>query len=316
MTAGFVQARHDLERADRALDDKTTTAADAVALVTDGNHIAVGGCLYSRTPMALLFELLRQDRRDLVLSRCLTCYEGELFLATGATRHIMTSWMGFGAPWGTSKIMRQLVEAGEAVLEEWSHLGIGMRYRAAAMGVPFLPMLSMLGSDLVDHTDIRQIDCPFTGERLALVPALFPDVAFIHVHRADIYGNAQIAGYRHMDTDIARAARIVIVSAEEIVEPEQLQGEPDRTVIPHFAVDAVVEAPMGAYPHECYGLYDANFDHFDAYAEQVRNNGIDGARAYITDNITDTPTFAQFLDQFPADTLLQHRRKARELVRS
>lgn len=316
MTIDFIQARQDLESTDRALEDKTSTASDAIARVADGSHVAVGGCLYSRTPMALLFELLRQDRRDLVLSRCLTCYEGELFLASGATRHITTSWMGFGAPWGSSKIMRQLVESGEAVLEEWSHLGIGMRYRAAAMGVPFLPMLSMLGSDLVDHTDIRQIDCPFTGERLALVPALFPDVAIIHVHRADIYGNAQIDGYRHMDTDVACAARTVIVSAEEIVEPEQIQREPDRTVIPHFAVDAVVEAPMGAYPHECYGLYDADFEHFASYADRVRHHGLEGARAYIAENITAMPTFAEFLDQVPPDALERHRRSAYELVRS
>lgn len=314
MSTGFVQARRDLEHSDRSVRDKTSTAAQAVTLVRDGDHIAVGGCLYSRTPMALLFEVLRQGQRDLTLSRCLTCYEGELFLATGATRHIMTSWMGFGAPWGTSKIMRQLVEADEAVLEEWSHLGIGMRYRAGAMGVPFLPMLSMLGSDLVEHTETREMDCPFTGERLALVPALFPDVALIHVHRADMYGNAQIDGYRHMDTDIARAARVVILSAEEIVEPEQIQRHPDRTVIPHFAVDAVVEAPLGSYPHECYGLYDADFEHFDDYARQVREGGIDGARAYVAQQVLERESFQDFLNAFGVERMLTLRRRARMLV--
>lgn len=315
MTASFVQARHDLERADRALDDKRTDVVDAIARVNDGDHIAVGGCLYSRTPMALIFELLRQQRSGLVVSRCLTCYEGELLLASGATRHIMTSWMGFGARWGTSKIMRGLVEAQQAEYEEWSHLGIGMRYRAGAMGVPFLPMLSMLGSDLLDHTDVKVMDCPFTGERLALVPAVFPDIALIHVHRADMYGNAQIDGYRHMDLDVARAARTVILSAEEIVPTEVLQRDPDQTVIPHFAVDAVVEAPMGAYPHECYGLYDANFEHFDAYAALTREAGIEGARKYIEENVTSLPTFGEFLNKFPSGDLIRDRRKARELVR-
>jgi glutaconate CoA-transferase subunit A len=314
MTASFVAARRELERGDRSLRDKTTSAATALQLVSSGDHVAVGGCLYSRTPMTLLFELLRQGQDDLTLSRCLTCYEGELFLASGASRHILTSWMGFGAPWGMSRILRHMVEGGEAVFEEWSHLGIGLRYRAGAMGVPFLPMLSMLGSDLVEQTAVREMDCPFTGERLALVPALFPDVALIHVHRADPYGNAQIDGYRHMDTDIARAARTVIVSAEEIVEPERVQREPDRTVIPHFAVDAVVEAPMGSYPHECYGLYDADFAHFDEYATQVRQGGVEGVQAYLDANVTGLDSFEEFLNRFPLAVALRQQRRGRELV--
>lgn len=314
MIAGFVEARRELERGDRSLRDKLTPAAAAIRLVSSGDHVAVGGCLYSRTPMALLLELLRQGQDKLSLSRCLTCYEGELFLASGASRHILTSWMGFGAPWGTSRILRQMVEADEAVFEEWSHLGIGMRYRAGAMGVPFLPMLSMLGSDLAEQTDVREMNCPFTGERLALVPALFPDVALIHVHRADRYGNAQIEGYRHMDTDVARAARTVILSAEEIVEPERIQRNPDATVIPHFAVDAVVEAPMGSYPHECYGLYDADFDHFDNYAKQVREGGVEGVRAYLEANVTGLNSFDDFLNQFPLAVALRQRRKGQELV--
>lgn len=315
MTTDFVGARRELEHADRSLRDKRTTAADAARLVVDGDHVAVGGCLYSRTPMALLFEILRQQQRDLVLSRCLTCYEGELLLATGACRHVVTSWMGFGAPWGMSRILRDMVERGAAVFEEWSHLGIGMRYRAAAMGVPFLPMLSMLGSDLAGHTDVRQIACPFTGRPVALVPALFPDVALVHAHRADPYGNAQIDGYRHMDVDIARGARTVVLSVEEVVEPERIALEPERTAIPHFVVDAVVEAPLGAYPHECYGLYDADFDHFDSYAERVRAGGGDAVREYVAEHVTGRASFEDFLAGFPLPVVLDRQRSARRLVR-
>jgi glutaconate CoA-transferase subunit A len=189
-----------------------------------------------------------------------------------------------------------------------------MRYRAGAMGVPFLPMTSMLGSDLAAHADVRQMDCPFTGQRLCLVPALFPDVALVHVHRADPYGNAQIDGYRHMDVDIARAARKVIISAEEIVDPERIRAEPDRTVIPHFAVDAVVPARMGAYPHECYGRYDADFDHFDAYAARVRGEGAEGVRDYIRENVTRHSTFDEFLDGFPLTSVLRRQELGRELA--
>src|SRR5215470_6313155 len=230
----FVEARRRLEAKDRRPRDKRMSIADAAELVHDGDHIAIGGCLYSRTPTLLLRELLRQHRRDVVLSRSLMCYEGELFLAAGASREIVTSWVGIGLPWGLSRIVREFVEGGTARFEEWSHLAIGLRFHAAAMGVPFLPTLSMLGSNLLDTTGAKSMRCPFTGEEICLIPALFPDVALIHVHRADPLGNAQVDGYPHMDADIAAAAHTVVLSAEEIVDPDQIRRTADRTVIPFF----------------------------------------------------------------------------------
>jgi glutaconate CoA-transferase, subunit A len=153
----------------------------------------------------------------------------------------------------------------------------------------------MLGSDLARAVGLETITCPYTGERLAAVPALTPDVAFIHVHRADRHGNAQIDGYRHMDADMARAARKVVVSTEKIVPTEEIAARPETTVLPHFAVDAVVEAPFGAYPAECYGLYEADFGHFDAYTELVREAGVEGARRYIESNVLAHPDFAAFI---------------------
>ena len=157
--------------------------------------------------------------------------------------------------------------------DEWSHLAMGLRYKAGAMGVPFLPSLTMLGSDLARTLDLQTVTCPYTGQQLAAVPALNPDVALIHAHRADMFGNVQVDGYRHMDTDIARAARKVIVSAERIVSPEEIAASPAQTMLPHFVVDAVVEAPHGAYPHECYGLYGPDWTHFDAYAASAKERG-------------------------------------------
>ena len=170
----FVEARRRLEAKDRSLRDKRMPLAQAAALVKDGDHVAIGGCLYSRTPMAVLREILRHRRSHLTLSRNLMCYEGELFLAAGATRDIITSWIGIGLPWGLSRVVREFVEGGRARLEEWSHLAMGLRYRAGAMGIPFLPTLSMLGSDLQKVTTAQTMICPFTGARLCLIPALFP----------------------------------------------------------------------------------------------------------------------------------------------
>ena len=210
--------------------------------------MAVGGCLFSRTPMALVRELLRQRRRGLTLARNLTCTEGESLMVAGAVARIVTAWMSIGLPWGVSKILRHFVESGRVAFEEWSHLALGLRFRAAAMGVPFLPTLTMLGSDLMEVGGMKRLQDPYTGATLAAVPALFPDVAMLHVHRADVFGNCQIDGYPHMDADIARAATTVLVTTEEIVGEEETRRRPERTVIPGFVVDALVLAPLARSP--------------------------------------------------------------------
>ena len=214
----------------------------------DGDHVVAGGCLFTRTPMALVREVLRQRRTGLTLSRNLMCTEGELMMAAGAAERVVTAWMSIGLPWGVSKVMRHYVETGKVALEEWSHLAFGLRFRAAGMGVPFLPALTMLGSDLMGVGGMKTIQDPYTGETLAAVPALFPDVALLHVSRADRFGNCQIDGYPHMDADMARAATTVIVTTEELVTEEEIRRRPDRTVIPGFVVDALVLQPFGAYP--------------------------------------------------------------------
>jgi glutaconate CoA-transferase subunit A len=270
--------------------------------------------LYSRTPTLLLRELLRRRPRDLVLSRNLMCYEAEMFFAAEASRGIVTSWVGIGLPWGLSRIVREFVEGGRARFDEWSHLAMGLRYHAAAMGVPFLPTLSMLGSDLLRTTGARAMRCPFTGEQVCLVPALFPDVALIHVHRADRFGNAQVEGYPHMDGDIAAAAQTVILSAEAVVDTEEIRRTADRTLIPFFTVDAVVEAPLGAYPHECYGLYEADLEHIDTYARRVGAEGVPAVLAYLNDYVYGPATHEAYLALFGAARIERQRHTAHHLT--
>ncbi len=310
----FVEARRRLEEKPRTSGEKLTTLMDAVGRVMDGDHVAIGGCLFSRTPLALLMELLRQRKRGLTISRNLMCYEGEWFMAAGAVETIVTSWFGIGLPWGLSKIMREKVEGGQVRFEEWSHLGLGLRYRAAAMGVPFLPTLTMLGSDLMGVTQTKTMSCPFTGETLCLVPALFPDVALLHVHRADRLGNCVIDGYPHMDADLAGAATTVLVTAEKIISEEEVRRYPDRTVIPGFVVDALVEVPYGAFPHECYGLYEADFTHFDAYVAEIKSKGIRAVEEYLDRYVHGAPSHQEYLALFGEERLARQAGYARELV--
>ena len=311
----FVAARRRLEDKPKTAGEKLTTIEDAVALVRDGDHLAVGGCLFSRTPMALVREILRQRRRGLTLSRNLMCTEGEFLMVTGGVERVVTAWMSIGLPWGVSRILRHYVESGQVALEEWSHLALGLRFRAAAMGIPFLPALTMLGSDLMGVGGMKTIEDPYTGQSLAAVPALFPDVAILHVHRADRFGNAQIDGYPHMDADIARAATTVLMTTEEIVPEEDIRRYPDRTVIPGFVVDALVHVPFGSFPHECYALYEADYDHFQDYTAAIDAVGPAAVVDYLERYVFRPPTFADYLDLFGGARLAAQQKKARELTR-
>src|SRR5215216_4652462 len=205
-----------------AATDKRMSLGDAAALVEDGDVVVAGGCCYSRTPWAMLLELLRARRRDLRLERNLMCYESELFLARGAARKLTSSWVGIGLRWGTLKVFREFVERDPSIYEEWSHLTFGLRLLAGSMGVPFLPTASLLGSDLLERTPAQELLCPFTGQLLVAVPACLPDVALIHAHRADAEGNAQVEGPVYMDLEMARAAETLIVTAEEVVSSEAI----------------------------------------------------------------------------------------------
>jgi glutaconate CoA-transferase, subunit A len=195
------------------------------------------------------------------------------------------------------------------VYDEWSHMAMGMRFRAGAMGIPFMPIRSMLGSDVrKQRPEPIEIDCPFTGEKILLVPALNPDVALIHVQRCDPYGNAQIDGLQFMDIDLALAANKVILTTERIVSNDQIRRAPDQTKIPFFAVDAVVELPFGCAPHECYGVYEPMLRHMQYYVELVNNDPIKGMQQYLERFVYGPKSWNEFLAMIGVDELLEAAR--------
>jgi glutaconate CoA-transferase subunit A len=182
------------------------------------------------------------------------------------------------------------------------------------MGVPFLPSLTMLGSDLMEVGGSRTVPCPYTGRTLHAVPALFPDVALIHVQKADRLGNCRIDGYPHMDADIARAAATVLVTAEEIVSEDEIRRHPDRTVLPGFLVDALAHVPYGSYPHECYGLYDAEPEHFSTYVDAIRERGAAGVAGYLERYVYAPGSHADYLALFGEARLAEAAGRARMLT--
>jgi len=226
----------------------------------------------------------------------------------------VTSWFAQGILWGLSKVMRRHVESGEKRFQEWSHMAIGMRFRAGAMGVPFMPIRSMLGSDVLKlRPEAKEFDCPFTGEKLLLVPALNPDVALIHVQRCDAYGNAQIDGLQFMDIDLAMAANSVILTTERIVSNDQIRRAPDQTKIPFFCVDAVVEAPYGAAPHECYGLYEPMMRHMESYVARVNADPVGGMRDYLDRYVLGPKSWSEYLALIGMEEVLEATRRGRSI---
>lgn len=310
------EKRRKIEEKTKSPQSKLMTLHEAVGrFVSEGSHIAIGGCLYSRTPTAAIHEIIRQRIGGLTLSRSLVGMEADLLLGAELLRKVVTSWWSVGYAWGISKVMRSAVEQQLVTFEEWSHLALGLRYKAAAMGVTFLPTLSMLGSDLEKADDVKSMTCPYSGERMLLVPALYPDVGVIHAQMADKAGNVHIGGYEFMDQDIARASDRVIVTVEKVVDSKTFRKQPDTTTIPYFSVDAVVKVPNGSYPSECWGLYEADFDHFAKFAERTNKKGIDGAKEYTEEFIYGTKSFQNFLTRIGTTRLSKLRKNMQNVLK-
>jgi hypothetical protein len=182
--------------------------------------------------------------------------------------------------YGTSSALRRAVESGQVEsCVEWSNGAISWRMKAAAMGVPFLPTRSMLGTDTLKYSAAKVTADPFTGAKVALLPALILDVALIHVHRADKHGNAQIEGIGGFGAEMARATKRLIISAEEIIPTDEIRKVPERTIIPYFLTDAVVHAPFGSHPGEMAYLYGRDEPEIKAWVEASKT--AEGAQAYL-----------------------------------
>src|SRR4051794_20951189 len=261
----------------RALTDKVTTVAEAVRrLVNDGDYLAIGGFGADRIPTAVVHEIVRQGKQDLSFAGHTATHDFQILcagngLGRGKTlaRVDVAYVVGLEAR-GLSPHARRVMESGEVAFTEWTNYALAVRFKAAAMGLPFLPMRSMLGTDTFRKSGAKVIECPFTGEKLAAVPALYPDVAAIHVHEADRFGNCRIRGTTVADGDLARAAKRLIITCERLIPNEDIRSDPTRTLIPFYCVDAVCEVPFGSYPGNMPYEYFSDEEHFRQWLEAER----------------------------------------------
>jgi glutaconate CoA-transferase subunit A len=241
------------------LPGKLMTMAEAVGrFVRDGDTVVVEGFTHLIC-FAAGHEIIRQRRRDLTLCRLTPDLIYDQMIAAGCARKLVFSWAGNPGAGSLHAFRRSVEGKGGAPLEleEYSHFGMVGRLSAGAARLPFWPMRNYQGTDLpVANPRIATVECPYTGERLATVPALNPDVTIVHAQRADAQGNAQIWGLLGVQQEAAFASRRVIVVVEELVDEAVIRADPNRTLIPGLAVDAVVVEPWGAHPSYAQGYYD------------------------------------------------------------
>jgi glutaconate CoA-transferase subunit A len=251
------KAREFFRTRDRALKNKVMSVKDAVtALVHDGEYLAIGGFGGDRIPTSICHEVVRQKKTNIILAGHTATHDFQILTAGKVFNRCDVAYIIGLEARGLSPNARRYMESGAVECCEWSNYGMALRVKAAAMGVSFLPGRNMLGTDTFKYSAAVAAKCVFTGKLYALYPALWPDVAAIHVHAADVHGNCQVRGISIADLELARAAKHLIITCERLVPDDWIRADPNSTAIPHYLVDAVCEVPFGSYPgNMCYEYY-------------------------------------------------------------
>ena len=298
----------------RDLKDKRMSVAEAVAkYVPDGAFLALGGFGHVRVSMAAVYEIIRQRKRDLMLAGKTAVYDADVLIGSGCVTRTEVAYSFGHELRGLAPAGRRAVESGQCkVVAELSNAAYQWRFLAAAMGLPFIPARDLLGTDTFKHSSAKVVKDPYSGKPICLLPACYPDVVFIHVPRCDMYGNAQIDGTTIEDYELARAARRLILTTEEVVPESVIREQPWRTTIPFFLVDAVVEAPYGSHPCQMPLIY---FFDEDQYAEWLRmSKSPEGTQEYLDKYVYGVKDFAEYLERVGGPQRLEHLRKVEQLL--
>jgi len=282
---------------------KISSAAEAVRrYVFDGATIGVGGQSIGRCAMSIFHEIVRQKKKGLTLVGCNLSIPMDILVAAGLVRRTECG-TGNLERFGTTFCWRKSIERGQLENEDYSHLAIVTRFLAGEMGLPFMPIQSLLGSDMLTQKaastgkKFEIIASPWNpDEKVVLLPALIPDVSIIHVQKADEMGNLIIEGFLTSEPEMIRASRAVIVTSEEIISGEEIRKYPERTTIPYVYVSAVVLQPWGAHPTSVYRCYQHDAEHLNEYQKCAREGG-PALQAYLEKYIYSCSSFDDYLEK-------------------
>ncbi len=279
--------------------DKLRSLHDAIATdVQDGMSIAMGCGLESLIPFAASYQIIRENKNNLNLNGPISDMQFDQLIGAGCVKKIVASWVGNVAA-GLGHNYRRAAEAGipnSIVVEEHSNFTIGLGLQAAASGLPFLPTRTVKGSDFRTGEQFSLVRCPFTNEELVAVRAIRPDVAILHVQRADREGNAHVWGNFGVMREAALAAKKVILTCEEIVDHEVILSDPNRNIIPGFLVSSVVHEPGGAHPSPVQGYWRRDDDFYFDYHKASRTR--EGFKKWLEKwilGVKDHPAFLALL---------------------
>jgi glutaconate CoA-transferase, subunit A len=282
------------------VNTKLVPLSEAVAdHVSDGDTVFVGGfgqCI----PFAIGHEIVRRQRRDLVLCRSGADIFFDILIAAGCVGKVITGYIGNPGV-GLAHAFRRAAEAGDIEVEDWTNFSMILRFHAAALGIPFIPAATLLTGDIPAAIDVRPVTCPYSGERLMAVPALKPDVAILHAQFADEEGNLQLFGLPGDSLEGAMASQRIIATVEEILPRDSIRKRPDRTVVPGFRVAAVSHVPWGAHPSYVDGFYGRDDEAYIAWDGLARDAG--KLAAWIDSEIRDVPDFAGYVARLDSERL-------------
>lgn len=298
----------------RGLVNKVMTVEEAVSKhIKDGDYLAVGGFGHVRIPTAVLYEIVRQKKRNLGMAGHTSIYDSDLLASSGCMDRCDISYVIGYEIRGLSASARRAFQSKAIRKTDWSNAALAWRFAAAAAGLSFMPARHMLGTDTFKHSAAKTIDCPFTGKKFAALPALYPDVGIVHVHNADSYGNCQIPeGILVSDNFLARASKKVIVSCERLIPHDEIRANPQATVIPYWCVDAVVEVPYGSHPGNMPGEYWFDEDFFKMYLDTAKTE--EGTESFFNDYVYNLKGFDEYLAKIGGVEKMRELRSMEKLI--
>jgi glutaconate CoA-transferase subunit A len=290
------KAREVFRNKSRAMTDKRTTVKEAVEkFIPDGCYLTIGGFGANRIPTAVIHEIIRQKRKNLGFLGHTATHDFQLLCAGQCLDRCDASYIVGLEARGLSPNARRQVQSGKIRITEWTNYALAVRLRAAAEGVSFGIFRAMLGTDTLKMSAAKVIECPFTGKKYTALPALWPDVAVIHVHEADIYGNALIRGITVADMELSRAAKHLIITTERLISNQVIRMNPTYTSIPFYLVDAVIEVPYGSYPGNMAYEYFSDEDHLREWLTVEKDP--EAFEKFLNHYIYDVTSFEEYLER-------------------
>lgn len=240
--------------------------SDAAGLIHDGDTLGVGGNVLHRAPMALIREIVRQQKRNLKLVKTAGAMDVDMLCFAKCVQSVDAGFISYETEFSLADHYRKAVQDGEVKGNEHACYTVMSALRAASYGIPFMPVKGLVVSDLIEANDyFTRVKDPFSNEEITVVKAITPDVCIIHVQEADSQGNALIEGPKFDDILMTKSSKKIIITAEKIVETSKFRTAKQKVDIPHFMVSAVVHAPGGARPCSCQGFYDIDREDIRAF---------------------------------------------------